>query len=62
MFGFANTLAFAVILEELGKVFQGLFLPLVDLIRGDAVFSSYLCHALFFTDGFQDDLCLLAGG
>lgn len=62
MFGFANTLAFAVIFKKLRKIFQGLLFPLVDLIRMNAVFNRDLRNTLFLSDRFQDDWCLLAGG
>ena len=62
MFRFPSSFAFAVIFKQLREILQRLFFSLVNLIRVDAVFGSDLCHAFFFSDGFQYDLCLLAGG
>lgn len=62
MLGFASTFAFAVILEKLGKVFQRLSFPFMNLIRMDAILGGNLSHALVFSDCFQDDLCFLNSG
>jgi len=62
MLDFTSAFAFAVILEKLRKVFQGLSFPFMDLIWMDAVFGGNLSHALVFSDCLQDNLCFLDSG
>jgi hypothetical protein len=61
MLGLPVFLAFAVILEQLREVLQGLLLPAVQLIRMNPAFRGDLGNAFIFAEHFQNNLRFLAG-
>jgi len=62
VFGLPGAFPLVLILEQLGQVFQRLFLPAIQHVRMHPVFGGKLVDRFFFFQGFQRDLRLLAGG
>ena len=62
VFRLPGALTLVLILEQLGQVFEGLFLPAIQYVRIHPVFGGNLVDRFFFFQDFQRNLRLLAGG